>query len=49
MKLEIFFYKAPQDSQKPEKNSGQSFENRTISGNPYYLVLEGVPKISRLD
>ena len=31
--------KAPQDPQKPEKKSGQSVENRTISGNPYYLVL----------
>ena len=31
--------KAPQDPQKPEKKSGQSVENRTISENPYYLVL----------
>ena len=45
MKLEIFFYKAPQDSQKPEKNSGQSFENRTISGNPYYIFsTRGCPE-----
>ena len=34
-----FFTKAYQDPQKHEKNSGQSVENRTISGNPYYLVL----------
>ena len=35
----FFNNKASQESQKSEKNSGQSVENRTISGNPYYLVL----------
>ena len=34
-----FLNKASQDPQKPEKKSGQSVENRTISGNPYYLVI----------
>ena len=39
VKLEIFFNKTAQDPQKPGQNSGQSVENCTISGNPYYLVL----------
>ena len=39
MKLDFFFNKAAQDPQKPGQNSGQSVENCTISGNPYYLVL----------
>ena len=39
MKHELFFNKAAQDPQKPGQNSGQIFKNRTISGNPYYLVL----------
>ena len=38
MKLEIFFNKAAQDPHNPGQNSGQSVENRTIAGNPYYLV-----------
>ena len=33
-----FFNKASQDPHKAEKNSGQSVENCTILGNPYYLV-----------
>ena len=39
IKLEFCFNKDAQDPQKPGKNSGQFVENRTISGNPYYLVL----------
>ena len=38
VKLEFFFNKTAQDPQKHGQNSGQSVENCTISGNPYYLV-----------
>ena len=39
MKHELFSIKLLKNSQKPYKKSGQSVENRTIPGNPYFLVL----------